>query len=319
VNEPEIKVAFLDVGQGDSTIVVLPDRSSAIVVDCPRAPIAVDYLEKVGVNTLNYVFLTHTDLDHIGGVVELLENFMQFGYVGGIGYNHDTPKIACGKRRIILRQLAQLIRRHGWDVCSPRSGQSWMFQGVAVDVLHPDDLDMKQAELMKNKGANNASVMLRITFASRRVLLTADIESQGWQWVIRRGTDLQADVLKFPHHGAWYDASDQQYSLSDVLQQVNPSLAIISVGTHNRYEHPKLKTLELLRSYPQLRFMCTEATPKCYSSLKNAREKKAYPCAGTVEVVIGNNLMMAAPDCAKHAEIIKRFDIPQCKKRELGD
>lgn len=312
MSEPEIKVAFLDVGQGDSTIVVLPDCSSALVVDCPQAPIAIDYLEKAKINTLYCVFSTHTDLDHIGGVVNLLENFG--GQVNRIAYNHDTPKVACGTRRTILRQLAQLIRRHGWDSCSPHAGQSWTFQGVAVDVLHPSDLDAKEAELSED--TNNASVMLRITFADRRVLLTADIKARGWQWIIGRNTDLRADVLKFPHHGAWYDVSDQQCSLSGVLQQVNPSLVVISVGTHNAHGHPKPQTLALLRSSSQLRFMCTEATAKCHSPLKDMHKKQACPCAGTVEIIIGNDLMTVAPDYAEHAKAINCFDTPQCKKTE---
>ena len=64
MSEPEITVAFLDVGQGDSAVITLPDQSSAIVVDCFRDSVTIDYLEEKSVNTLSYVFLTHTDLDH---------------------------------------------------------------------------------------------------------------------------------------------------------------------------------------------------------------------------------------------------------------
>jgi competence protein ComEC len=238
MSEPEITVAFLDVGQGDSAVIILPDQSSAIVVDCFRDSVAIDYLEEKGINILSYVFLTHTDLDHIGGVLGLLENF---GQVDGIGYNHDTPKIITGKRRSILQHLVQLVRMRDLKVCSPRSGQSWTFQGVVVDVLHPDDLDTKEAELSGD--TNNASVMLRATFAGRRVL--------------------------FP------------------------------------------KTLELLRSYPRLRFVCTEATPKCHGSLKT--EKGVCRCGGTIEVIIGNNRIEVTPDHVQHSEVIKYFDTPQCK------
>lgn len=308
MSEPEITVAFLDVGQGDSTVITLPDLSSAIVVDCFRDSVTVDYLEKNGINTLSYVFLTHTDSDHIGGAVGLLENF---GQVDGIGYNHDTPKIVEGNRRVILRGLLQLARRRGLEVCSPRSGQSWTFQGVVVNVLHPDDLDAKEAELYGD--TNNASIMLRVIFAGQRVLLAADVEGRGWQWVIERGTNLRANIFKFPHHGAWYDTSGQYPSLHEVLRRVNPSLVVISLGTHNPYNHPHPNTLELLRSYPQLRFVCTEATSKCHSPLKTVRKKEACPCAGTVEMVIRNGRIEVTPDCATHSEVVKYFDTPQCK------
>jgi competence protein ComEC len=312
MSEPEVTVAFLDVGQGDSHVITLPDLSSAIVVDCFRDSVTVDYLEKNGIKRLSYVFLTHTDSDHIGGAVVLLKNFLEnFGQVDGIGYNHDTPRVVKGKRRIILQGLLDLARRHDLEVCSPRSGQSWTFQGVVVDVLHPDDLDAKEAEL--HCDTNNASIMLRITFAGQRILLAADVEGQGWQWVTERDTDIKANIFKFPHHGAWYDARGQQPSLDEVLRRVSPSLVVISVGTHNPHKHPHHNTLELLRSYSQLRFICTEATSKCHGSLKAARNKEACPCAGTVEVVIGSGQIEVIPDHASHSEVIKHFDTPQCK------
>ena len=308
MNKQEITVAFLDVGQGDSTVIVLPDHSSAVIVDCFRDSVTIDYLEQKKVSRLSRVFVTHTDLDHIGGIVGLLENF---GAVDGVSYNHDTPQIVEGKRKVILRHLLQLARKHSWESSSPRLGQSWNLQKVLIDVLHPDDLDLKQAQL--NGDTNNASVMLRVTFAGHRVLLAADIQGQGWQRVVERNTDLRANVFKFPHHGAWYDASGQQPSLGKILQQVNPDLAIISVGTRNPHHHPHSNTLELLRSYPQLRFVCTEATARCHSSLKNLREKDPCSCAGTVEVIIEKDRIQVTPDYAQQTEAIKHFDTPQCR------
>jgi beta-lactamase superfamily II metal-dependent hydrolase len=307
---PPITVAFLDVGQGDCTVITLPDRSSAILVDCFRGTLAIDYLGKSGIDTLSFVFLTHTDLDHIDGAVSLVENFEQ---VDGLGYNHDTPKIIDGRRRVLLRQLVQLARKRNLKVYSPRFGQHREFQGVVVDVLHPDDLDIKEAELSGD--TNNASIVLRVTYASCRVLLTADIGALGWQWVIGRNTDLQADVLKFPHHGAWYTPSDQQPLLHEVLGQIRPSLVVLSVGTHNTHKHPRPETFELLRAYFPLRCVCTQATPQCHPAL--AGQKNACPCAGTVEVTIEDSQIRVTPDDIQHSKTIKQFDTPQCKYKGI--
>ncbi len=70
MNKAEITVAFLDVGQGDSIVIILLNQSSAIVVDCPKDT-TIDYLNQKEINVLNYVFLTHTDRDHIGGIINL--------------------------------------------------------------------------------------------------------------------------------------------------------------------------------------------------------------------------------------------------------
>lgn len=176
MDKEKITIAFSDVGQGDSTVVILPDTSSAIVVDCPLKPVTINYLESKRINNL-HMFLTHTDLDHIGGIAELAENFEQ---VLTLAYNHDTCSVAK------------------------------------------------------------------------------------------------------------------------------------SVGIRNIYHHPKLNTFKLLRSHPQLRFICTEATDQCYSALK-ATHKGTFPCAGTVEVVIEKDEIRVTPDLAQHSAVIKHFDSAQCK------
>lgn len=174
------KVAFLDVGQGDATVLVLPS-SSSIVVDCPsgKAQVVIDYLEAERITNLSHVFLTHTDEDHFGGVVNLLENFQQIGEIGIVAYNLDTPGVGKGKRKTVLRSLVQLARREGLEVVKPTTGMQWVVKGMIVDILHPDPLDLDQAQLSKNP--NDASVVLRLTFDKYRMLLTADVQAQGWR------------------------------------------------------------------------------------------------------------------------------------------
>lgn len=306
----EITAIFLDVGQGDSTVIILPDKFSAIVVDCPLNPTTINYLEAKKINNL-YVFLTHTDLDHMGGIANLVENFEQVNF---LAYNHDTFLIAQeqSKRRLILKHLGQLIERRGIETFSPQAGQSWTFQGLEVEVLHPHDRDIKRT--VPRGDTNNASAVLRITFEEQRILLTADIEGDGWQWITERGTDLKADILKFPHHGAWYKAVGQQPLLESILDQIDPKLVILSVGTNNTHHHPRIQTFKLLRSRPLLRFVCTEATDQCYSSLKSAG-LKAFPCGGTVEIVIEKSGRKVNPDRMKHLAVIQIFDNAQCNAK----
>lgn len=300
----EILVAFLNVGQGDANVIVLPDQISAIVVDCYKSQITLDYLEEQGIEMLSGVFLTHSDADHTDGMAALLQNFSDhLGTIDSIHYNHDTLNIDRGKRRVILRQMAQLARRQGIKTSSPRTGDSYSFGRLHLEVLHPTDLDIKQTAPSNDR--NNSSLVLMCTFAGKRVLLTGDLAAKGWKWVVERKTDLKADILKFPHHGAWYNV-EEAHSLQQILEQVKPSLVVISVGARNRYGHPNAKTLALLHSSPDLCFLCTQATKQCFPNLDDTQRNP--PCAGTIEVRINEHGMKIAPQftpCRNQLEMSK--------------
>ena len=313
---PEVTVAFIDVGQGDSTAIILPDKMSTIVIDCPSNAATSEYFDKNNISGIDFAFLTHSDLDHIGGISDLLTNFAHHNTK--LAYNHDSFKTLYSdnqekKRRLILRQLSKLVDLHGITTLSPRTGDSWKIQDLLIETLHPDDRDIKQLALSDDK--NNASIVLRLTFAGKKVLLTGDIEGQGWKWIIDRSPDLQSDVLKFPHHGAWYNPKGDQPLLNDILRQISPDFTIISVGTKNQYGHPTMETFDQLRklSY-RCRLVCTQATEKCDSKIKNQNSPHAVPCAGTIEVVINNKGQIEVnPEIKKHQKVIKDFDNPQCK------
>lgn len=200
---PELKVAFLNVGQGDSTVITLPDGVTGIVVDCYKDAVK-KYLDKNGIVDLAYVFLTHSDYDHASQIVTLLRNFPDATFL----YSPDTLKLIENSNnvRTLLRRLNKLIIELGLRVESPKTDDSWQIQGVILDVLHPSTVDRFIAlERHKYGDTNSVSTLLRVTFADKRVLLTGDLAEKGWEAVVKRGMDLKAEVLKFPHHGSFYE------------------------------------------------------------------------------------------------------------------
>ncbi len=246
----------------------------------------------------------------MGGIADLVRNFDQ---VGLLSYNHDTFMIAKdeSKRKRILRKLAQQISTRGLVTNSPRLGKTWNFQGVEIEVLHPEDSDL-QITVARND-TNNASTMLKVTFAQKKILLPADIEGYGWQRIIGRNSDLRADILKFPHHGAWYTPTNQEPSLEMLLEQVAPKLVILSVGSHNDYGHPYTTTFNYLKKQAHIRLMCTEVTPQCHS-LVSSMKGRSLPCAGSIEITINKNEININPNVALHSKLISRLDNAQCRK-----
>ena len=327
---PESLATFLDVGQGDSTIVVLAD-GGAVLVDCPAgsAQTVVDHLDRAQGTSLELVVITHSDLDHAGGVIDVIKGFS--GPTKRIAALIDRPITtdlqANRKYRLLLRELAQLQRR-GIALWKPYAGKVIHFEGLSVSVLHPSEADRMDALSYSNQ--NDCSVVLRLDYAGVRILLGADVQQRGWRWMVERNADLKADVFKFPHHGAWYDGEP---SLRHVLELVDPSEVVISVGSTNGYRHPSFETLRLLRSlHTSVRFLCTQATNKCHSNPEAAaiqardslppenrgghsfRNSRSCPCAGNVTVHILGNGYEISPSLEQHDRVIALFDKPQCRE-----
>lgn len=307
--QKEITVTFLNVGQADSVVITLPDRKSAVVVDCAKnGSETVGYLEKAGITGLVRIILTHTDNDHMGGALGLVQNFDLT--TKELAYNIDTLKIREQQGKLTtLRHLLQLSEEKGIETSSPKYPDFWEDQDVKINILHPDDHFLKNSVL--NEDPNNGSLLLMVSFGNNKLLLSSDIEGKGWESILERGVNIKADVLKFPHHGAWYTPVDNEPSLKDLIKHnIDPSLVVISVGTQNPYNHPRAETLSFLHSYPGLRFVCTQATKKCHSPLETSKEP--CKCAGTVDVKVKQNYISVHPTRENHEKIISQFNQPQC-------
>ena len=327
---PELLTTFLDVGQGDSTVAVLPDGGGVLVDSAAgSAPFVVDYLERAQINSLELVVITHSDLDHAGDVIEVISSFQ--GRTLRIAVLLDrvlsTDPQTNRKYRVLLRDLAQLLR-DGMIYWEPYAGQVIQLGDALVSSLHPSRADHFQALSQGNR--NDCSVALRLEFEGARILLGADVQRQGWQWMVDRDTDLKADVFKFPHHGGWYSGDP---SLSQILHLVDPSIVVISVGSTNGYGHPSTETLRLLRSAQAgVRFMCTQATKQCHTEIEVAathirallppessggysfQNRRSCPCAGNVTVRISNNGVAISPTLKQHNRVIDVFENPQCRE-----
>lgn len=210
---PEPSVAFLDVRQGDATVILSPEGRVAVIDAGNRNEFA-DYGERVvapylwshGVTRIDHLFLTHADRDHMGGAVYLLDE-LDVGEVllGPVAGDSQT------EREIIERCVI-----HSVPVKRVTSGEVFDLGGAALHVLHPP------AEWPGNHEDNDLSVVIRLDWDGTRVLLPGDIEAEAEALVAR--SDCRADVLKVPHHGSRTSSSIA------FIDAVAPRFAVVSTG-----------------------------------------------------------------------------------------
>jgi competence protein ComEC len=335
VNDPSIiKVAFLDVGQGDSIVILLPDSDSAILVDSAPGHTVANFLNRHGVRHIPLAVITHTHHDHMGSMLDTLRGFG--GNIGALVCNIDktVPSNANKKRkyRNFLRELAGYERSGHIKRKNALAPMSEEYSGVKISILHPEDADLNDA--LASGKPNNASVVLRLEYCKYAILLTGDLESQGWQLLMARQPKLSADILKLPHHGG--DITKEKGNLQSseankLMAEINPQVIIISAGTNNRNNHPSSHIIEYLReTQPKSRILCTQATHRCHDNPANLRgeilplisemcnngssryDKKACPCAGTIIAHINKSDLLIVPSAEEHYKVISSFSRPQC-------
>lgn len=286
-SEPLVEVAFLDVGQGDTIVVALPELREAIVIDCVDAAAVFRYLKNRGIRRVRALIITHIHLDHYRGAVEFLQNSeLELEYPCEVLYYNwpwrgqpKTPELqdlddpdghavagspTSGEDRVrVARGLYDWTRANPWAPANLATGGAGCpfpgpFEGV-VDLLQPLHSDLPE---LLAKGLNHTSAVIRVTGRGARALLTGDLEPASWIHLRGRCDDLRAEVLKFPHHGGW---SGDETSVGQVLQDVDPAFVVISVGTNGiRYGHPADQVFAAIaRRAPRTRLLCTQVTPKC--------------------------------------------------------
>jgi len=205
-----------DVGQGDA-LVVSVGAGRAIVVDAGPDPVLVDgCLRRLEVQQVPLLILSHLHADHVDG----LSGVLRGRNVGAIGTSLAPPPVEAYAR---IRRVAE---QAGVSMMVLRPGETRVIDTVTVEVLGP------VARYANTRSEpNNSSVVARLRVGQVSLLTTGDIEVEAQGDLLRRGADIQADVLKVAHHGSAYQDPD-------FLAAVGAAVALISVGAGNDYGHP---------------------------------------------------------------------------------
>ena len=224
----ELELRALDVGQGDALLTRLGDAT--MLVDAgPDAQTAsaviAPYLHRLGVNRIDYLVLTHSDADHIGGAPTIMSEFV----VGTIVHADDDL------RHPVMREVIDLAGEAGIPIqrVEREDVLPWHPQ-VELNVLNPPEPGPDDD--------NNRSIVLQLGYLESVILLTGDIEAAAERELLASGLVGRADVLKMPHHGS------NSSSTAEFLDAVEPQIAVVSAGRYNAFDHPRDRALGRLRA-----------------------------------------------------------------------
>ncbi|WP_070120730.1 DNA internalization-related competence protein ComEC/Rec2 [Bacillus marinisedimentorum] len=249
----EGEVVFIDVGQGDSTFITLPHSEMNILIDTggvlrfevpewaerrsnfdPGADIVVPLLKAKGIKKIDYLVLTHSDIDHIGGAEAVVRNMNVKNILIGSG----------ARRNAMLTKVIKSAHEKGIQV--------YGVDGTVEIGTNAHPVSAYYSPASGHLNENNRSIAVHALLGGKSWLFTGDLEKEGESALIRAKPSLRADILKAGHHGSKTSSSEA------FLKKVNPKIAVISAGNENRFGHPHDEVLDRFSSMGTLVFRTDE-------------------------------------------------------------
>ena len=233
-----LRLKFIDVGQGDCTL-VLTEYNRKILIDGGGSEnyevgknVLIPYLLRERISSIDYVFISHFDTDHVGGILEIMEEI----------------KV---KNVIISKQLeecdnyikfCEMVKKKKINVKEVKAGDKIKIdKSLYIDVLWPTE----EREKMENE-LNNRSLVLKMVYMNYSIMFTGDIEKIAEEKILELYRNklkmLDCDILKVAHHGS------ESSSTIDFVNAVSPKICLIGVGKDNKYGHPNKSVLDILSS-----------------------------------------------------------------------
>ncbi|MCI8924138.1 MAG: MBL fold metallo-hydrolase [Lachnospiraceae bacterium] len=223
VTPQKMEVHYINVGQGDSTLIKCGDQAALIDAgDDSKGTLIQNYLKKQGIKKLDYLILTHPDTDHIGGAPVIITKF-DIDKVFVSNYEKDNKA---------YQKLIQALDDKLLKYSTPEVGTGYPLGTATLTILAPND---------EYDNPNDSSIALMIQNGSNKFLFSGDAGEDAEADILSNKMDVSADVYKAGHHGSKYSTSQ------DFFNAVSPTYAVISCGEDNAYGHPHAETLNTFR------------------------------------------------------------------------
>lgn len=224
----DMRVHYIDVGQGDSILLTVNNKTMLIDAG-PRSDEdkLLNYLSSQNITKLDYVIATHPHEDHIGNMDEVIKKY-------DIGTFYAPKKTATSKT---YESMIQALLDKGKQITVIKEGTS------SIDLGENTRVTVYSPTKDEYEDVNNFSPIIKIEYGENSFMFTGDAEDVVEKEVLSKNASLKSDVLKLGHHGSKSSTTEGFY------KAVDPSIAVISCGRDNKYNHPSKETKDLLRKY----------------------------------------------------------------------
>ena len=233
---------FLDVGQGDSILIHSKDKTMVVdtggVMNYSREKwqerknkksltnyVTIPVLKKLGIRKIDYLVLTHGDFDHMGEALKLIKQYR----VEDIYLNQGNFNLL--EKKVIKKY------RHVYQI---REKEEIVLGNINIVQINKEFSD-----------ENDSSSILLMYYKNKKILLTGDASKKSEEYILNKYNIGKIDVLKIGHHGSKTSTSDE------LLKELRPSVAIISCGKNNRFNHPHKETIDKLKEY-RIKYLRTD-------------------------------------------------------------
>ena len=232
----ELKIYFVDVGQGDSTFIVTPKNETILIdgggslgtdFDVGESTL-LPYILDRGYKKIDLMFVSHFDQDHIGGLFKILEEL-------------KVEKVCISKQEEDsenYQKFLNIVKEKNIQVLVVKKGDKIVLDNnLYFDILWPNDKQIEENKL------NNNAIVMKLNYNNFSTLFTGDIEKPAEEKILeiyKNSKILESDILKVAHHGSKTSTTDE------FLNKVKPKIALIGVGKDNMFGHPSNTTIEKL-------------------------------------------------------------------------
>ena len=224
---PTLKIYFIDVGQGDSTLIVTP-KNKKILIDGGegKTNVLFQYLLDRRINKIDYIIISHFDSDHCNGLIEIIEKMR----VENIVMSKQS------KESEEYKKILEIIKQKNIKVSSVKAEDKIIIEkNLYTKILNP-------AEKIEFQDLNNNAIVAKLVYKDFSILFTGDIEKAEENLAKKYKNELKSTILKVAHHGSKTSTSEE------FLKYVEPQIALIGVGENNKFGHPNQITIEKLKN-----------------------------------------------------------------------